>query len=199
MSTPLPPALPSTTMPPPLPRPAAPRKSNFVNILAWLSLAMAALGVVGGLLQMAALAMLDGSSQWQALWEQMHAQGMLPPAIEWAFGHLQLLNALSTLASAVMLVVSWGLLRRLEWARLGFIALLLLGGLLGFGMAWAFAGVADWIVVKLGEAEEVAAFRDMFLSYKLTMYVCSVAIAGLHGWIAWKLHSPAIRGEFRSA
>src|SRR5690606_40764588 len=48
----------------------------------------------------------------------------MPPVVVWMLGHVQVLVLGSVLVSAAKLACSIGLLKRRNWARLGFVALL---------------------------------------------------------------------------
>lgn len=193
MSTPsLPPALPAA-------RPAA--RSAFVNILAWLSLALGLFGVLSGLLQAVVFASMDLSNQLVAILLQGETRALMPPQILWWIEHMQLVNGLSTVSSLVMAVVSWALWQRYEWGRIGFIALLLLGAAFGFAMTVYMAGILDWLLTHAASdpAAADAGVSQVLMLTKATMYAGTLVIALLHAGIAWKLQTPAIRAEFRSA
>lgn len=189
------------SMPPPLPTARPAPRSMFVNVMAWLSLALGLLGVISGLLQAAVFASLDLGDQLVAGLQQGGAQAVLPPQMLWVFQHLQLLNGLSTLAALVTAVVSWGLWQRREWGRLGFIALLLLSAALGIACSVWMAGVMDALLAQAAGDPAVAdpMVTQMLAMSKSTMYLGSLVIALLHGGIAWKLHTPEIRAEFEPA
>jgi len=189
------------SMPPPLPSARPAPRSMFVNVMAWLSLALGLLGVISGLLQAAVFASLDLGNQLAAGLEQGGAQALLPPQLLWVFQHLQLINGLSTLAALVTTVVSWGLWQRREWGRVGFIALLLLSAALGIAFSVWMAGVMDTLLKQAaGDPALVDPMVGQMLAmYKTTLYVGSLVIALLHGGLAWKLHTPEIRAEFEPA
>lgn len=188
------PARPATPRPapasPPAAAAAAPR-SSFVTVMATLSLALGALGGVSGLLQALALAALPGD----ALLGPFLAAGVpLPPVLRWTLDHLQALNLAGTLASVVMVGLSWGLLARREWGRRGFIALLVLAALANFvalALLPSFAGA--------GNGLDDAAFRQVQQAMQAVLWAGALAVAVLHGWIVWMLCRPAIRAEFAPA
>ena len=172
----------------------APRAgSPFVTVMAWISLALGALGALSGLMQAVMLPALRP----EAMLAQLDAAGMsLPPAVAWLFSHLQLLNFLSLLSSALFAAVSWGLLRRREWGRLGFIAFLLLGALAGLvGAAW-FGRLLDGLSAGSPLSDSDPLFAQIQAAMRLVMWLGAVAIAALHAAIVWKLCTPAIRAEF---
>src|SRR5690349_830213 len=99
--------------PPPLPA------SGFVTVLARISLVMAALGLAWALAQMfLALLMPDAAVL------RIAAQPEVPPDLVWVLERRHVLSLALLLVSLLCLAVAWGLLKRREWARLAFIALL---------------------------------------------------------------------------
>lgn len=189
------------SMPPPLPTAQRAPRSMFVNMLAWLSLALGLLGVISGLLQAAVFASLDLGNQLLAGLAQDGDQALVPPQMLWVFEHLQLINGLSTLAALITTVVSWGLWQRREWGRVGFIALLLLSAAFGIACTVWAASVMDALLAQAAGDPAVAdpVVMRMLAMSKATMYVGSLVIALLHAGIAWKLHTPEIRAEFEPA
>lgn len=174
-------------------------RSQFVTITAWLSLVLALLGVVTGILQ---------GVIWQAapvdrgLLDALTAGSSgvaLPPALLWTFDHIGLLLLLSVLSSALLAVASWGLLQRREWGRFGFIVLLAAGALLTFAGAFMFDRfLADLTAqVSLDPADMDPLLANLRAAARMTMYGGALLIALLHGAIAWKLSTPEVRAEFR--
>lgn len=173
---------------------STPAGSRFVAGMAWISIALGVLGAVSGLLQAAMLPALPVDAMMQSL---AGAEMSLPPALAWLFSHLQLLNLLSLLSSALFAWVSWGLLQRCEWGRRGFIAFLALGALAGIVAAAWFGRVLD----GMGGSTDYAGDIDPLLAQlqaamRATLWVAAAAVALLHGAIVWKLCTPAIRAEF---
>ena len=171
--------------------------SSFVTVMACLSIALGVLGVASGLMQGAVLISVDPG---ELMRQQFAAIGAtLPPQLLWMFDHLGLLNFLSLLSSALVTVISWGLLKRQEWGRLGFIACLALGAVAGFFFAAWFVQVMAWMNEQVG-ADLAAAdplFQGMQSAMKTVMVVSAVLIAAAHGGIIWKLCTPTIRAEFQ--
>ena len=171
--------------------------SSFVTVMACLSIALGVLGVVSGVMQGAVLVSMDPG---QLMRQQFAALGVaLPPQLLWMFDHLGLLNFLSLLSSAFVTAVSWGLLRRREWGRLGFIACLALGAVAGFFFAAWFVQAMAWVNAQVGAdlAATDPMFQAMQSAMKATLVVSAVLIAAVHAGIVWKLCTPAIRAEFQ--
>lgn len=167
--------------------------SQFVTAMAWISIALGVLGAVSGLIQAAMLPVLPVEVMLQPL---EGADAVLPPALAWMFGHLQLLNLLSLLSSALFAWVSWGLLKRREWGRLGFIAFLALGALAGLvGAAW-FGHVLDGLGGLGGGENADPLLQSLQSAMRTMMWLGAIVVVLLHGAIVWKLCTPAIRAEF---
>lgn len=178
--------------------PTAPR-SQFVTITAWLSLALALVGVLTGLLQ---AVMFIASPPDQGLLDALTAGGSgvaLPPALVWVFDHLGLLLLASLLSSVLLAVASWGLLQRREWGRFGFIALLAGGALLTFSGAFAFDRLLADLNAQAGldPASVDPLLANLQAALRMAMYGAALLIGILHGAIVWKLCTPAVRAEFR--
>lgn len=178
--------------------PAAPR-SQFVTVLAWLSLAVALLSLTSGLLQ--ALILLVGPQQpglLQVL-QSVAPQVQVPPLLEWSLRHLRALLLVSLLSSGVTAWVSWQLLQRREWARRVFIALLLASAAMAAGGAIAFADMMAWANRLAGVDPAmidpaIAAIQSALVT---TLYAGIAVIFMLHLYLCWKLCTPAIRAEFK--
>jgi hypothetical protein len=176
----------------------APR-SGFVTTMALLSLALAGLGVAGNLLQaLAALAMPSGADLAALL-----PPGVpLPPLLDWLDRHLLALSLAGVLGSALLGWVSWGLLRRRDWGRRGFIALLLLAALGNFAGLPLLDRAFDGLAPALAQLQDLDGgdLQAMLAALQRTLFWGSLAgalaIAAVHGWIAWQLSRPQIRAEF---
>jgi len=100
------------------------------------------------------------------------------------------------LVSAITLVASIGLLRRLNWGRLLFIALLVLS------IVWQVAGLAlqqaIFSMLPAVPPEAGAPPVEQFLHVmRVAGVVLTLAFAVLFGWIIKRLVSPAVVAEFK--
>ncbi len=173
--------------------PVPPTRSSFVTVMAALSLATAALGVLSGLLQALMLATMPGDAITQAL---QAAGPPVPPRLQWALAHLQALNLASTLLSALVLLLSWGLLQRREWGRRGFIAILVAGALACLAGLPLFGHLLDWSRQLSGADATDPLLLQFHAAMRTAMTMAAIAVAVLHGAIAWMLCTPRIRAEF---
>jgi len=179
--------------------PTTPPRSQFVTVMAWLSLAVALLSVASNALQAVAVALAPGLGDLSAL---LPPGTPLPALLDWLGDHLLALSLWGVVLSLLMAWISWALLQRREWARLAFIAVLLLVALANFAciplldtaVAMTGAGLgqdgAD-VAAELGQAS-----APLLVAMKAVCWIGALAIAAIHGWIAWRLCRPEIRAEF---
>ena len=174
-------------------------RSTFVTVLAWLVIVMAGFTTFIAVLQniMIATMMPLDKMPLPSGPEAERIPGFMRfmlANVRWFFLAFLVVSAL-TLASAI------GLLRRKEWARLVFIALLALG------IAWNIAGIFVQQSV-LGSAAMMpthapAEFREQFERTASMMLIVSLvfalAFSALFGWLIKRLSSAPIRAEFSSA
>ncbi len=196
--------------PPPLPaspaRVASPGDGarSFVTVLAWITIGLGALGVAYGLLQILMAALVPADSYLQLLDPLGTGQMQLPSLLRWSLEHTLGLGLAEILLSALMAWLGLGLLRRREWARVGFIAYLALGTLLTFAGLWSVPALMDASLSM--QASLMAPGQPIppeLAGLKTLMTIFSVAVAlvftALHGGIIWKLCTAAVRDQFRQA
>lgn len=177
----------------------ATQRSEFVTVMAWISLALGLMGVASGIMQGVMLLAMPADRMMQDLLGVIApGEAQLPPAILWVFGNLGLLNFLSLLSSALFAVVSYGLLKRFEWGRVCFVLFLAasaLAGILGATVFVHFLSLASGMTgAEIAEIDP--AFQSLQSAMKVAMIVAALLIAALHGAIIWKLYRPEIRAEF---
>lgn len=197
-----------SALPPPVPlAPVTQRRpgASFVTVLAWISIAMAVLGVANGVIQVIAGLVMPAGYPLQMLDPGGAGLPPLPPLMQWYYANTILLAVGSLLVSLVFLAVSWGLLRRREWARRGFIALLVLGTLLQLTWVWAIPQIMEG-TLAMQMAAILAADADVDAMEAMNKAVVTVATAvtavmvllffALHAWLVWKLCTASVRAEF---
>ncbi|SEM40013.1 hypothetical protein SAMN05428989_3745 [Pseudoxanthomonas sp. GM95] len=196
------------TAPPPLPassvRTAPPRDAaqGFVTGLAWLTIALGGLGVATGLLQLLP-ASAPSDPNLQLMLDALRGGTLpLPPMLRWTLAHAVEISLVSIVLSALLLWLGWGLLKRLEWARLGFIAYLLVGTVLTFGIVWLVPAVIEQMVAMqpgLSSPDQPLPPELTGLKTMATAFSAGIAVvfAALHGAIAWKLCTAAVRRQFK--
>lgn len=124
-----------------------------------------------------------------------------PPDAGFLIRHFRLFFLIPWVLSVLMLISAIGLLRRMEWARKTFIALL------SFGVLWSaasllfiyFAGF-DAPAIPGGAANEYRETVQQFDSFRIGMQIFTtifaLLISGLFIWIIRNLTTPAVSDEF---
>lgn len=178
--------------------PAPPPRSTFVTVLAWIGIVLGGLATFISLLQNLMIYLLfpreDMRQAMQAA-EQSRQFQQLPAAFGWQFNHFDLFFLGFLVAAAATLLFAIGLLKRKNWARLGFMILL------GFGIAWNLGGLIlqfsmyDAMPGITGQ-ELPPGFATMMLVMKIASIAMVTACCGLFGWILYMLQSASIRAEF---
>ena len=179
--------------------PAAPAPAGFVTVLARISLVLAALGVAWALGQVALVLLVP-----EAAVAHLSAQPGLPPGLAWSLEHRVVLSLAMLALALLFLAVAWGLLRRHEWARWAFIALLVAGAVANFAalalIGPFFDGLLDLYPAGLLDTPDGRQFAAQMLFNRRATFATSLAgavvFAGLHGWIAWQLCAAPVRAEF---
>lgn len=177
---------------------ANPHRSNFVTVVAWIFIVLAGFSTLMSAAQNVMFAMI-GFGEFPpptgAEAEQM------PPFFRFMLQNMRLVMLSFLLLSAATLVSAIGLLRRRNWARLVFIAIMALG------IAWNIAGLAVQYTMfgvmnegPPGMSPEFRADFDRMASTMLVvMTVFSLAFSALFAWIIKRLMSRAVREEFGAA
>jgi len=173
-----------------------------VTVVAWIFIVLTGFTTFISLLQNAMLAFMPQDLFNQALRDSTFTHAM-PSGTRFMFAHLRLFVFLVLIVGAATLISSIGLLRRRNWARLLFIALL------GLGIVYSIAALflqqsmmssfnallpTDSALGRTGQD-----FRHMMGAMRVVMFVFAIGFAGLFGWIIAKLLSPPIRKEFSSS
>jgi hypothetical protein len=171
------------------------RRSTFVTTLAWVFIVLTGFASLIAVVQSFMLYFVFPLDEMRA--QMSEAASEMPPAAVFMLAHFELLFSAFLVVSLAALVVSIGLLRRKNWARLAFIGLMVLG------VVWNIAGLAlqqtfmSQMPVPRGTPAE---FQESFGSMMRVMSVFSVvfalAVSSVFGWIAWRLRSPGIVAEF---
>ena len=187
-------------LPPPIPGTARP-SSSFVTVLAWISIALALLGLVYGLMQMVMGLVLPDDFYLRMLNPYGGEPPPLPPLMHWIYTNTLLMGVLMFVLSAIFLWVSWGVLKRREWGRKGFIAVLVLGTLWQFACIFALPQLIEGMLAvqagALPQGQTMPPELEGFMTAAMLMGgAVAVVFAALHLWIVWKLCTPAVRAEF---
>lgn len=176
----------------------APPRSTFVSVVAWVFIVLAGFTTVMSVLQNVMFAMVGFGDFPPPTGDDAQ---QIPPLFRFMLRNMQLVMLSFLLVSVASLVSAIGLLRRKNWARLAFIAILALGIVWNIGglyVQYAMFGVADGHAPGVSD-EFRADFRRMATIMLVMMTVLSLAFAALFAWIIRKLLSRPVREEFGAA
>ncbi|MBO9741338.1 hypothetical protein J7432_20600 [Xanthomonas axonopodis pv. begoniae] len=184
-------------------RPAsAQRRGGFVTPLAWVSLLLGVVSVLANLVQIAMIALTPGAASLGL------PEGItLPHSWQWLIDHALSLSLAGVALSAAFCWLSWALLQRREWARLGFVAVLLATGLLNFGGLALIGPLFDGVqmllpadVLQSPEWPQMQARLQVARQAALLLTgLGALAIGCVHTALAWRLCTPAVCAEFASS
>jgi len=173
-------------------------RSGFVTGLAWTFIVLAGFATAISLLQNIMIGLMFPMEEMRAAMRETEKSQPMPALIRFVFENFRLFFGLFFAVCALTLVSSIGLLMRKNWARLIFIAMMVLGVL------WNLAGVVVpfFMFSSFPPIPENAPgdFRDNFeLLMKIMMgfmIVVAIVFAALFGWVAKRLLSDDIKREF---
>lgn len=186
-----------------------PVRSMFVTVLSWAFIGLGALGAccfaLFSLISTAThrLALTGNAPINHQMLSVSQAMQTLPTPWPWIYAHESQLLLLGSAVALLHLACALGLLWRRRWARVSFIALMLLDILLQLAMI-PYAYVVQPAVAKAVQAEMPARMPPVFASWMEHMLafqhveamVRPVLLIGVFGWIAWRLQRAPIRQEF---
>ena len=172
-----------------------PPRSAFVNTLAWIFIIFAGFATVTGLLQNIMIWTVFPKEQMSLAMQQAEKAPHFPPVMQFMFSHFDLFFLCFLLVSVTALVAAIGLLKRKNWARLAFIALMSLG------VVWNVAGLAVQFSLleqmpELSGQAVPAEFAAMMRIMQVVSVVMVLAFCALFVWLIRKLLSAPIRAEF---
>jgi hypothetical protein len=187
-------------LPPPIPGDVRPGNS-FVTVLAWISIALALLGLLYGVVQTVMGLALPADFYLRMANPYGGEPPPLPPLMHWIYTNTLLMGLMMLVLSAIFLWVSWAVLKRREWGRKGFIAILALGTVWQFGSIWMLPQVLEGtLAMQAGafpQGQAMPPELESFMTAAMMMGgLVALVFAGLHVWIIWKLCAPAVRAEF---
>ena len=171
------------------------QRSGFVNTLAWIFIILAGFATCTGILQNIMIWTVFPKEQMSQAMQQAGNAPHVPPVLQFMFSHFDLFFLFFLIVSAASLVCAIGLLKRKNWARLAFIALM------GLGIAWNVGGLAVQFTM-LEQLPELAGqnmppeFTTMMRIMKVFSLAMVLAFCALFVWLIRKLLSAPIRAEF---
>ena len=164
----------------------AAKRSTLVSAFGWVMLVAGLLGVVGLGLNMAFLGFYESGNGGVFITPEENPE--FPPLFFQLLEHIWLILGLSWASCVVMGIAGLGVVRRHEWGRLLSILLLALSILTSL--------VGAFVSLRAEAATMDGAMMPRLVSIVLNFGLALLTIA-LHGWIIWKLNTPAVRAEFK--
>ncbi len=173
-------------------------RSTFVTVLAWIFIVLSGFSTLMSIIQNIVMSIVFPFARMQASIEAAKARGDIPPGAEFMMGHIRMLFGAFLLLSAITLVASIGLLKRWNWARLVFIALMALGILWNIGSLFLQRLMLSGMPMMPENAapEFRAPFEPMMLAMQIVSAIFALAFCVLFAWIIKRLMSAAVRREF---
>lgn len=178
-----------------------PHRSTFVTVVAWTFIAIAGLTSFIAVLQALMFVFVFPADQFPPV-ESANGFGDMPVFFQFMSRHIIWFFAIFWSLSVLTLVSAIGLLRRKNWARLVFVALLVVG------IAWNLASI--WLQEQMMSsfpmppvqdphaAEFEAGFETMMTIMRFAMAAFGIAISLLLAWIVKRLVSRSVRAEFNA-
>ncbi|NIK34278.1 hypothetical protein FHY15_003459 [Xanthomonas arboricola] len=181
--------------PTPRPRP----RGGFVTPLAWVSLLLGVVSAMSNLLQIAMIVLMPDAAAL-GLPEGI----ILPASLQWLIDHALSLSVVGVVLSVAFAWLSWALLQRREWARVGFVAVLLVTALLNAGglalIGPLFESVQAMLPADVVHSPEWPQLQARLQATRQAALLLTglgvLAIGCLHAALAWRLCTPAVRAEF---
>ena len=171
-------------------------RSGFVTGLAWTFIGLSGFATLIAVLQNVMLSVMLPPEALQA-----PARGTedLPAFAQFVFSHPRMIFGGFLAVSAITLVSAIGLLKRKNWARVVFIAIMVLGILWNIGSLMLPFYMQSAFVPPMPESTPQD-FRDSFeLTWKIMIaftVVIALAFAALFAWITKRLLSHDVKQEF---
>jgi hypothetical protein len=178
---------------------ATPRPSQFVTVMAKISIVLGVACTAYGVLQAVMFTTFVRSEPLKGALAELEAVD-LPAFAEWLLSHLPATGWSFALLSGAFLASSVGLIKRREWGRQTFIIFMVVGAAVNFLGVWLLMAVFDWVeslpmaAESLAMQAELARLRMVSLA---TMTGSAVVFAALHAGIVYQLCTSAVRAEFR--
>jgi len=174
-------------------------RSAFVTAIAWVFIALSGFATLISILQNVMIYTFFPADKMHASLAQAQAQQDMPAAILFMFEHMRAIFTAVSVFTFGTLIISIGLLRRHNWARI------LVIGLLGLGIAWNIAGLLlQWFSVRFmphppqAPPEMQAQFQTMMSVMMIFSVIMALGMSVLFGWIIRRLTSTVVKSEFIS-
>jgi hypothetical protein len=178
-----------------------PIRSTFVTVVAWTFIAITGFASFIAVLQALMFAFVF-PADLVAPPESTKALEEMPGFFRFMFQHIKWFFVFFWSLSVATLICAIGLLRRKNWARLAFVAIMVIG------IVWNLSGI--WLQEQMMSSfpkppvedprlvEFQAGFETMMTIMRFAMAGFSIGMALLFGWITKRLVSRSVRAEFHA-
>ena len=171
------------------------KKSTFVNALAWIFIALAGFATIISIFQNIMISVMFPMDEMNKAFESTQAQEQVPFFARFMFSNIRLFFLSFLAIAGTTLVSAIGLLKRKNWGRILFMAIMFLG------VCWnIFSLVLQNLMFTsfpdFPQSEMNAQFNTMMTVMKVFTFVFAVGFSYLFGWIIFKLSSFKIKKEF---
>lgn len=173
-------------------------ESKFVTNLSWVLVGFFGYSTVTSLLQTVVFFFKpphDLLKEFSAIFASMAPiMDHLPPAWKYSLEHIYLFTAASFILSLITLIASFAFLKRRDWARVYFAVFLLVTiaiSVVGFLFRRIF-------LLEIPTDPELGILIESInRMLDLSFAAMVILIITSHGWLAYKLLSKKVKGEFR--
>ena len=180
--------------------PQIPVKSTFVTVLAWIFIALSGFSTLIGILQNIMIQVMMSAPDMQAAMEASKQSEEMPAIAQFMFNNIRWLFLLVLMVSATLFVSSIGLLKRKNWARILFIAIM------AFGIIWNVGGFVFQLTMFStmpgmppdAPPDFQARFNTISIVIAVFGGIMALAFSTLFGWIIKRLVSAGIKQEFQA-
>jgi hypothetical protein len=171
------------------------KKSNFVNVLAWIFIALSGFATLISILQNIMISVMFPIDEMNKAFEGAQAQEQIPYFAKFMFANIRFFFLSFLAISGTTFVSAIGLLKRKNWGRIIFMVIM------GFGICWnIFSLVLQNLMFTsfpdFPQGEMSSQFNTMMNVMKIFTFVFAVGLSYLFGWIIYKLSSFKIKNEF---
>ena len=188
-------------------------KSTFVTVLAWIGIAFSGFGTFITIVQNIMLKFLMPKLPIEQLLNEHNTSVQIPEIARFMFQHFlynhrhshqlfqhfDLFFLAALLISLFALTASIGLLKRKNWARIAFIAMLAIGIVWNlFSLAFQQTSMQKLPFPLNAPGEFQSQMETMMTVMSIVSVIFGLALTAFYGWIIWKLRSAQIVNEFKS-
>ncbi|MGE4545945.1 MAG: hypothetical protein AB7D06_17795 [Pedobacter sp.] len=174
---------------------AAPQRSTFVTVLAWIFIVFGGFATFISILQNIMIHMMLPKGDTGQAMQQVENIDHMPAFANFIFNHFDLFFLFFLIVSATSFIAAIALLKRKNWARIVFIVLMSLG------ILWNLGGLVMQFTMfssmpEMANQTALPGFEKVMLIMKVASTIMVLAISTLFAWIIKKLSSSTIKAEF---